>query len=422
MIEQNRLANGLRVVSERMEHYRSVSLGIWVDAGSVCERAEESGASHFIEHMLFKGTQLRSAGAIAAEMDAIGGNLNAFTAKECTCFYFKVLDERLEQAADVLSDLFLHSKFDPDDIAREKGVVCEEILMTADSPEDVAHESLCSLLFEGTPLEHPILGTRDTVNAFTRESLMDYMGRHYRADNIVISCAGSFRQDELMHVLTERFAAVQPGGKRVRAAGALGPGRRVRMVDKDVEQINICLGLPGFSVSDDRRFAMMVLNNAIGGCMSSRLFQKIREERGLAYSIYSYPTSYADTGYFALYAGTAASTAQTVTELMLNELREVREKGLTREEFNRAKEQMRDSYIIGQESTSARCSALGKAELILGEAASQDKLLTKLERVTLEDVEAILPIVLDESALCGTLVGRLKKTGAKGIEKLIAGK
>lgn len=422
MIERNTLPNGLRVVSERMEHYRSVSMGVWVDAGSVCETAAESGASHFIEHMLFKGTASRSAAAIAAEMDAIGGNLNAFTAKECTCFYFKVLDERLEQAADVLSDLLLHSRFDSEDIAREKGVVSEEILMTADSPEDVAHESLCALLFEGTPLERPILGTQETVGSFTRESLMDYMGRHYRADNIVISCAGSFQADKLLQVVSDRFMEVPAGGKRVRAAGNLGPGRRMRMIEKDVEQIHICLGLPGFAVNDDRRFAMMVLNNALGGCMSSRLFQKIREERGLAYSIYSYPTSYADTGYFTLYAGTAADTAETVTGLMLEELAQLRKNGLEKEEFTRAKEQIRDSYILGQESTSARSSALGKAELLLGEVSGEGKLLEKLDRVSMEDVEAILPAVLEESALCGTMVGKLKKTKAAGIEKLITGK
>ena len=420
MIRHDQLKNGVRVVSERMDHYRSLSMGVWVDAGSVSESAEQSGISHFIEHMLFKGTQKRTASDIASEMDAVGGNLNAFTAKECTCFYAKVLGEDIGLAADMLSDIVLHSRFDPDDIGKEKGVVTEEILMTSDSPEDVAHDALCTLLFEGTPLEKPILGSAQTVAAFTREGIGSYMDSLYRAGDIVISCAGSFEHDALISLLEERFSDIPAGGGRARRAGSYGPGRRVRFCEKDVEQTHICIGLPGMSAEDDRRYAMLVLNNAVGGSMSSRLFQKVREEMGLAYSIYSYPTSYADTGYFALYAGTGTDTAAKVAGIMLDELAQLRRSGITQDEFTRAKDQLRGNYIMGQESTGARSSAIGKAELLQGRVMSEKELLNALERVTLDDVNGIIPEISDADAMCATLVGRAGKN-IDEIERMIKG-
>lgn len=420
MVWHDTLDNGIRVVSERMEHYRSLSMGVWLDAGSICETAQESGVSHFIEHMLFKGTKSRGAKEIASEMDAVGGNLNAFTAKECTCFYAKVLDEHIDLAADMLSDILLNSKLSAEDIEREKGVVVEEIHMTQDSPEDVAHETLCTLLYEGTPLEKPILGTKDTVKSFTRQTLTGYMDRLYRTDDIVIACAGSFERERLISLLNERFASTPTGGGRERRAGALGPGRRVRCVDKDIEQTHLCFGLPGLSANDERRYALLVLNNALGGSMSSRLFQKIREEKGLAYTIYSYPTAYADTGYFALYAGTGTDVSAQVARMIIDELALIRKEGLTEEEFRRAKDQLRGNYLLGQENTGARSSAIGKAELLLGEVASEEELLSRLNNVSMEDVAAIIPIVLDEGALCASVVGKLGAQ-SKEIETIITG-
>lgn len=420
MIWHDTLDNGIRVVSERMEHYRSVSMSVWVDAGSICEHEGEAGVSHFIEHMVFKGTQTREASAIASEMDAVGGNLNAFTAKECTCFYAKVLDENIELAADMLADILLRPKLDPEDIKREKGVVIEEIHMTQDSPEDVAHETLCSLLYEGTPLEKPILGSEQSVRSFSRESVTTYMDRLYRTDDIVISCAGSIEREKLIPLLNARFAAAKTGGGRARRAGAYGAGHRVKTVEKDVEQTHICMGLPGLAADDERRYAMLVLNNALGGSMSSRLFQKIREQKGLAYTIYSYPTAYADTGYFALYAGTGASVAAEVAKLVLEELALIRRDGFTKEEFNRAKDQLRGNYLLGLESTSAIGAAIGKAELLLGEVIPEEELLAKLESVGEEDVRAIIPVVLDTDRLCASIVGRLGKE-SKEIETMVRG-
>ena len=420
MFGHDKLENGVRVVREQMEHYRSVSLGVWVDAGSICERTQEAGVSHFIEHMLFKGTKTRSAADIASEMDAVGGTLNAFTAKECTCFYAKVLDENIGLAADVLSDILLAPSLVPEDIEREKGVVIEEINMTQDSPEDVAHEALCTLLYENSPLEKPILGSKESVRSFTRDTLTGYMDRLYRAEDIVIACAGSIERDALISLLNERFAGVLPGGGRPRKAGLYGAGRRVVAIDKDVEQTHICMGLPGFAADDERRYAMLVLNNALGGSMSSRLFQKIREQKGLAYTIYSYPTSYADTGYFALYAGTGTDTAAEVARLVLEELALVRKEGFTRAEFARAKDQLRGNYLLGQENTGARSSAIGKAELLLGEVIEEEELLARLERVSIEDVEAIIPAVLDESMLCASIIGK-RGAESKQIETMIRG-
>ena len=422
MVFRDKLENGIRVIGDPMPHYRSVSMGVWVDAGSVCENEAEAGASHFIEHMLFKGTERRTAAEIAAEMDAIGGNLNAFTAKECTCFYAKVLDEHLPRAADMLADLLRNSKFDEADIEREKGVVCEEILMTEDSPEDMAHETLCALLYENTPLAKPILGTQESVRSFTRETLMDYMGRHYMPNNIVISCAGHFEREALMDALNRYFAGGGMGERSPRKVSTLSGGHRFRAVEKDIEQVHLCLGFPGFALDEDGQYALFVLNNALGGSMSSRLFQSIREARGLAYSVYSYPSSYTETGYFALYAGTGEGTAEQVTALILEELEKLRKNGLTKEEFIRSKEQLKGSYMLGQESTSARSNAIGKMELLRGRVYSEEEIMQRIERITMDDVQAILPKVLDANAMCASAVGRVENIAEKLQKMLQPGK
>ena len=422
MVFRDKLENGIRVIGEPMPHYRSVSMGVWVDAGSVCENEAEAGASHFIEHMLFKGTERRTAAEIAAEMDAIGGNLNAFTAKECTCFYAKVLDEHLPRAADMLADLLRNSKFDEADIEREKGVVCEEILMTEDSPEDMAHETLCALLYEDTPLAKPILGTQESVRSFTRETLMDYMGRHYMPNNIVISCAGHFEREALMDALNRYFAGGGMGERSPRKVSTLSGGHRFRAVEKDIEQVHLCLGFPGFALDEDGQYALFVLNNALGGSMSSRLFQSIREARGLAYSVYSYPSSYTETGYFALYAGTGEGTAEQVTALILEDLEKLRKNGLTKEEFIRSKEQLKGSYMLGQESTSARSNAIGKMELLRSRVYSEEEIMQRIERITMDDVQAILPKVLDANAMCASAVGRVENIAEKLQKMLQPGK
>ncbi len=408
VIVREALPNGVRLIAQEMPGYRSVSMAVWVKAGSVYERGAESGISHFIEHMVFKGTKSRTAGDIAAEMDAVGGSINAYTAKECTCFYAKVLGESIDLAADMLSDIACDPKLDNDDIEREKGVVCEEILMLEDDPEDLAHETLGAVIYQTSPLAEPILGTQDTVRAFTRNDILSYMDKRYVPENIVVSCAGNFRMDELRSVLSGRFQRAGGGDSCPTIGNRLIDKRQFRAVEKDIEQVHICLGFPGFAGDTEEQFALLVLNNALGGSMSSRLFQKIREEKGLAYSVYSYPTSYSNTGYFTLYAGTGEKQAARVTQLMLEEIAEVRKNGITKEEFARSRQQLKGNYMLGLESTASRSSSLGRGEL-RGRVYTDEELISRIENVTMESVEAIIPRVLDTGRMAGAFVGRINK-------------
>ncbi len=406
MIIRETLPNGIKLVAQQMSSFRSVSMGIWAGAGSVYETEKEAGISHFIEHMVFKGTESRTAADIASEMDGIGGSLNAFTAKECTCFYAKVLGENIDLAADILSDMVCSPKLDNEDMGREKGVVCEEILMLEDDPEDLAHENLCRVIYGDTPLASPILGTEETVRAFTREDILRYMDKRYIPSNMVFSCAGNFNIDELRSVLSDKFCRRGGGDKPPMPKSAIIEGRSFRPVEKDIEQMHICLGFPGFGSDEKGRFPLLVLNNALGGSMSSRLFQKIREEHGMAYSVYSYPTSYADTGYFTLYAGTGEKQAAAVTELMLEEIANIRKNGITEAEFARSKQQLKGSYILGLESTSSRNSAIGKGELMRGRVDTDEELIGRIEAVSMDDVMEIIPIVTDTGRMACSAVGR----------------
>ena len=421
MILTDRLENGMRVIAEPMQGVRSAAIGVWIAAGPVYELENEAGISHMIEHMLFKGTERRTAGQIAAEMDGLGGNLNAFTAKECTCYYAKVLDEHLPKAVDILQDLVQNPKLDPEDLAREQGVVCEEILMMEDSPEELVHELLGQAIYGQSPLSKPILGVQESVRAFGRNDLQAYMQRRYRPERMVVACAGHFEMPALMDMLNQAFRRAD-GKNLEEAAGAdmpgmempgmempssaLAEGRSFAGADKDVEQAHLCLGFPGFATDTAEQFALLVMNNVLGGSMSSRLFQRIREEKGLAYSVYSYPTGYSQTGYFALYAGTGEKQGPEVAQLMLEEARAMRERGVTEEEFLRAKEQLKGSYMLGQESSSARSGAIGRSMLLLGTAREEEDILRRIEAVRMEDVEAILPQVLDESRMAAALVAR----------------
>jgi len=413
MIKQTTLPNGIRLIYEQMDAVRSVAVGVWVDTGSVRETAQTAGASHLIEHMVFKGTARRSAEQIAVEMDAVGGNLNAFTARECTCFYAKVLDEHIELAADMLSDIVFESTFDPDALKLEQGVVVEEILMNEDSPDDVAAEGANMAFFEGEPLAAPILGTQQSVRAFTRETLLAYKTAHYLPKNIVVACAGHFDEDRLLKTMTAYF------GKITAQSGAAEPlcerypgGKRVRFIEKDVEQVHICLTLPGFARDTDGQFPLAVLSNIIGGSMSSRLFQTIREKMGLAYSVYSFPTSYTTTGSFTLYAGTGEKQAAEVLKRMVDEIESVRKKGVTREELERCRDQLKGSYLLGMESSNAQMNALGKVLLLQKREYDEAETIRRIECVTMEDVERVAPVCLDLENACAALAGRVEKQKA----------
>ena len=409
MIKQHLLPNGIRLIYENMEHVRSVSMGVWVDTGSVRENSETAGASHLIEHMVFKGTERRNAEQIAIEMDAVGGNINAFTSKENTCFYAKVLDEHLDLVSDVLSDLTFHSVFDPEELKKEQGVVLEEILMNEDSPEDLSGEESNMLFFGDEALASPILGSKESVRAFTRESLLAYKNEFYVPNNIVVSCAGNFEEQALIDSVTKWFDAPASARATTPVLQRFPGGKREKLVEKDVEQVHICLTLPGFARDSEGQYPLAVLSNILGGSMSSRLFQSIREKLGLAYSVYSYPTSYTGTGTLTLYAGTGEKQAKEVLSRMVEEMERVRKEGVTKEELMRCRDQLKGSYLLGMESSGARMNALGKTLLLQKREYSEQETLRRIECVTMEDIERILPVCLDLTNASTALVGRVKK-------------
>ena len=409
MIKQHLLPNGIRLIYEKMEHVRSVSMGVWVDTGSVRETQETAGASHLIEHMVFKGTERRDAEQIAIEMDAVGGNINAFTSKENTCFYAKVLDEHLDLVSDVLSDITFHSVFDPEELKKEQGVVLEEILMNEDSPEDLSGEESNMLFFGEEALASPILGTKESVGAFTRESLLAYKNEFYVPNNIVVACAGNFEEQALIDSVTKWFDLAASSRATTPVLQRFPGGKREKFVEKDVEQVHICLTLPGFARDSEGQYPLAVLSNIIGGSMSSRLFQSIREKLGLAYSVYSYPTSYTGTGTLTLYAGTGEKQAKEVLSRMIEELERVRKEGVTKEELMRCRDQLKGSYLLGMESSGSRMNALGKTLLLQKREYSEQETLRRIECVTMEDIERILPVCLDLNQASTALVGRVKK-------------
>ena len=409
MIKQHLLPNGIRLIYEKMEHVRSVSMGVWVDTGSVRETPETAGASHLIEHMVFKGTERRDAEQIAIEMDAVGGNINAFTSKENTCFYAKVLDEHLDLVSDVLSDITFHSVFDPEELKKEQGVVLEEILMNEDSPEDLSGEESNMLFFGDEALASPILGSKESVRAFTRESLLAYKNEFYVPNNIVVACAGNFEEQALIDSVTRWFDAPASARATTPVLQRYPGGKREKFVEKDVEQVHICLTLPGFARDSEGQYPLAVLSNILGGSMSSRLFQSIREKLGLAYSVYSYPTSYTGTGTLTLYAGTGEKQAKEVLNRMVEEMERVRKAGVTKEELTRCREQLKGSYLLGMESSGSRMNALGKTLLLQKREYSEAETLRRIECVTMEDIERILPVCLDLSQASTALVGRVKK-------------
>ena len=408
MIRQAKLTNGIRVVMEPMDNLRSVAVGVWVNAGSVFESGAEAGISHFIEHMVFKGTARRSAADIAAEMDAVGGNLNAFTAKECTCFYAKVLDEDLPLAVDMLSDITLHPALDAQEMEKEKRVVIEEILMSEDSPEDKAFETAGSAYYRGTVLSSAILGTAKTVSAFTRDQVLSYMAQRYISGNMVVACAGSFAPETLLPLLEEAFADCPRGEGDMVKEREPRAGKRWLFVRKDTEQVNACLMLPGYRLDTAENFALAVLSNALGGSMSSRLFQKIREELGLAYSVYTYPMAYRDTGAICLYFGSGEKQAAKTLELALAELDRLKTDGLTEAEFRRSRAQLKGSFLLGMEGSGAHMNAIGKRLLLQNKEFTIEDTLSAIECVTMDRVNGILEHVLSPRRAVLAAVGRTR--------------
>ena len=404
MYEKITLPNGARIVFERMEGVRSVSLGIWVGAGSRFERAEEGGSAHFIEHMLFKGTETRTAAQLAEEADALGGQLNAYTTRDNTCFYTRVLDTHLPRAAEVLADMFLRSRFDEADVENEKGVIGEEIDMYEDTPEDVAAENLLAGCFPGA-LGRPVLGTEETLAGLSGRSLRAFMERTYTAPRIAVALAGSFT-DADVDAVARIFAQMPPAERGEPERSAYAPCLTLR--EKAVEQNQLVLGFPGLETASEERFAMQLFSNILGGSSSSRLFQTVREKHGLCYSIYSFTAGYQDTGLFAVALAANRQSERRALGLTIDELRRIRDDGVTAAELGRAREQVTASILMSLESSASRMNRLGYGELFLpGGALTPDELIERYEAVTLADVRSLAQRTLDFRRASLSAVGRV---------------
>jgi len=399
------LNNGIQVIGEQIDSVSSTTIGVWAKSGSLYENQNEGGISHFIEHMIFKGTQKRSASDIAFEMDAIGGQINAFTAKECTCFYVKTISDYADEATEVLCDIVCSSVFDPKEMEKEKGVVIEEIGMVEDTPEDYVHDLLAESYYRDYPLARPILGTRESVKSITRDMIIDYMNRHYISDNIIVSIVGKFDKGNMLKLLEKDLSCIK-GKKAEPLEIAFKPQKNSIFKKKDTEQTHICLALPGYKMEDDRTYSLIALSNLFGGGMSSRLFQNIREKNGLVYSVYSYISSYSHVGMFGIYAGTNDNQAQKVVDLIYKEIDDIKKNSFNKDEFLRAKQQMKASYIMGLESTFNRMNALGKALLLQEKIRTVEETIEKIEAVNIDDVEKILPEVFDTENICSSVIGK----------------
>ncbi|WP_028610985.1 M16 family metallopeptidase [Paenibacillus harenae] len=406
------LSNGLRVVVEYIPTVRSVSFGIWVKTGSRFETPENNGISHFIEHMLFKGTDQRSSKDIADLFDGIGGNVNAFTSKEYTCYFAKVLDEHLPLAVDALSDMFFHSTLDPEELAKEKNVILEEISMYEDTPDDKVHDEASRAAFGDHPLAYSILGIEERLTAMNSNTLRGYMDDKYSLENTVISVAGNVEESSLLALLEKHFGAFANSNPQESSVESPAFHGDYLFYKKKTEQNHLCISFPGCSITDSKLYAMILLNNALGGGMSSRLFQEIREKRGLAYSVYSYHTSYADTGLFTVYAGTAPKQTKDVLDLTIEQLGELSVNGLADDELHRGKEQLKGSLILSLESTGSRMNRLGKNELMLGRHYTLDELLKRIDNVTMADVREVTARMLS-APFAVAMVGSNDKAAAQ---------
>ena len=407
MIQKSVLPNGVRVLTEAMPQVVSSSIGIWVENGSRYEEPAENGTSHFIEHLLFKGTKRRTAAEIAEAFDNVGGVLNAFTGKEYTCYYAKVLGKDLQMATDMLADIFLESVFDPAEIDRERQVVLQEISQAEDTPDDFIHDLFTENFWKGHPLALPIFGSVETVNKIDRELLMSFMGARYRSSRVFIAAAGQVEHARLTAQCADLFARVEGNGK---VELILPPVDHplVLIHEKDLEQAHICIGGPGISQTHPLRYAGYVLNTALGGGMSSRLFQEVREKRGRVYSIYSFISSFIDSGYFGVYAGTNPEWVDEVLEVTVAELRKMERDGLTPVELARAKSQLQGNMLLGMESTDSRMNRLARNEINFRRDVSMEELSQGIEAVTNDNIVELASSWFQPAKLAMVLLGDLK--------------
>jgi predicted Zn-dependent peptidase len=406
-VKKEVLANGLTIITEPMAAVRSVSIGIWLRTGSRHERESENGISHFIEHMLFKGTKNRSAEEIARSADSIGGHLDAFTAKETTGFSIKALDEHLPRAFEILSDLVKNPMFRPQDIAKESQVIQEEIKMVEDTPDDLVHEIFTGRYWRGHALGRPILGTRHTVGGFNRRRLLAYFGGHYTPNIMLITAAGNLDHARVVDLVAKEFGSAPSGASLGNGRAPVAHPHIELRRKKNLEQTHVCIGTPAYHQSHEKRYACYILNTVLGGGMSSRLFQNIREKRGLAYAVFSGISSFRDVGCMSVYAGTATENARQVLDLTLEEFHKLKSEPLPADELQRAKDYLKGSMLLSLESTPSRMSNLARQEMVFGRHISLDEIAAGIDAVTTEDVRQVAEELFVPDHIALTVLGPL---------------
>jgi predicted Zn-dependent peptidase len=406
-IRREVMLNGLTLITEEMKHIRSISIGIWIKTGSRDEDRQWNGISHFVEHMVFKGTQRRSAEEIARQVDSIGGNIDAFTAKECVSFSMKVLDEHLPIALDVLSDLVLNPVFDDQDITRERGVILEEIKMDEDNPDYLVHEIFTQNFWKDHPLGRPILGTRDTVKRFERTPVVDFYGQRFIPGNVIITAAGNLNHQRFVELVAKHFEKMKPASNGFHSAPPKIVPKIILKNKKSLEQVQICVGVPSYPITHEKRHSSYILNTLLGGGMSSRLFQNIRERQGLAYAIYSDLNPYRDTGCLSIYAGTSRESAVKVVESVVSEFQKLKADLVSPEELQRAKDQLKGSLMLSLESSTARMSNLARQEMYFDRFYGLDELIEKIEAVTAEELQELANFFFQTENVAVTILGNL---------------
>lgn len=419
----DKLDNGIRVVMEKIPYINSVSVGIIIDCGSKNENKNNNGISHFIEHMLFKGTRKRDAKKIAETIDSIGGVLNAFTGKETTIYYAKVLNNHIKIAIDILSDMITNSIFKEEDIEKEKSVILEELYMYLDSPEDLAVELLNKMMFERTSLEHSIIGTEESIKGINRAKILNYFTGNYQPENMVISIAGNIDERECIKLLKDYFGPFNSKSleinKKNESKNIYKFTNKLDYINKDTEQINLCIGMEGLPITSPKMEALMILNNIFGGSMSSRLFQKIREDLGLAYSIETFPSSYKDTGILTLFLGLHPSQILKSIKAIDDEIKNIKENLISREELEKSKEQLKGNYVLGMENTFNRMYEIGKSLLIFNRVFTQEEILNKIDSVDMEDIKEVINIIFNREKFNIAYVGKVENINDDRIKEIL---
>lgn len=407
MFDTIKLENGVSIVMEQISSVRSVALGIFIRNGSINETSKSNGISHFIEHMLFKGTNKRTSKDIAEEMDNIGGQLNAFTAKEYTCYYARVLDTHIDTAIDVLTDMIFNSKFDSIDIEKESKVILEEINMYEDSPDDIVFTKLQKEIWENSPLAHNVLGTKENVSSFKRQDFIEYMNNKYVGENIVVAIAGSFDKEKILEVIKQKMSSMPKGKANLEADKQYIYTPSRTKVYKDIEQLHLAIVFDGISIKDKYNYSMSLLNAIIGGGMSSILFQKVREEHGIAYSIYSYNNSYVNNGLFNIYVALNKSQLDKTVNIIYKEIANLKNNKITNQQIEKTKEQLKSNYIMGLESTSNRMSSIGRSKVLVNKIKTPDEIIQEVDLIKKEDIDYLIDKVFNMDKMSISLVGKV---------------